>query len=119
VPAGAGNFGDRRAQPLLQTVWNNLPLEKNEEFAARILPTLRGFKAIMAYECPPEATVSCPIAAYIGDEDEIGTADRVQPWSERTTGEFTLRQFSGHHFYINDHLPDLVADIESKISKYC
>jgi carbonic anhydrase len=23
------------AQPLLQTVWNNLPLEKNEEFAAR------------------------------------------------------------------------------------
>ena len=31
---------------------------ENEEFAARILPTLRGFKAIMDYECPPEATVS-------------------------------------------------------------
>jgi len=92
---------------------------ENEEFAARILPTLRGFKAIMAYECPPEATVSCPIAAYIGDEDEIGTVERVQPWSERTTGEFTLRRFSGHHFYINDHLEELVADIESKIHKYC
>jgi surfactin synthase thioesterase subunit len=44
---------------------------ENEEFAARILPTLRGFKAIMAYQCPPDATVSCPIAAYLGDEDEI------------------------------------------------
>ncbi len=92
---------------------------ENEEFAARILPTLRGFKAIMAYQCPPDATVSCPIAAYLGDEDEIGTVERVQPWSERTTGEFSMRRFSGHHFYINDHLPELVADIESKIEKYC
>jgi surfactin synthase thioesterase subunit len=77
---------------------------ENEEFAARILPTLRGFKAI---------------TAYLGDEDEIGTVERVQPWSERTTGEFSMRRFSGHHFYINDHLPELVADIESKIEKYC
>jgi len=92
---------------------------ENEEFAARILPTLRGFKAIMAYECPPDATVSCPITAYIGDEDDIGTAERVQPWSERTTGEFTLHEFTGHHFYINDHLTELAADIESTIQKYC
>ena len=32
---------------------------ENEEFAAKILPTLRGFKAISTYDCPPEATVSC------------------------------------------------------------
>lgn len=90
---------------------------ENEEFAARILPTLRGFKAIMAYECPPDARVSCPITAYIGDEDDIGTAERVAPWAERTTGAFTLREFTGHHFYINDHLTALAADVEGGIEK--
>lgn len=89
---------------------------ENEEFAARILPTLRGFKAIMAYECPPDATVSCPITAYLGDEDDIGTRERMEPWAKRTTGEFNLREFAGHHFYITDQLPGLVADIESRIT---
>ena len=34
---------------------------ENEEFAAKILPTLRGLKAISKYDCPVDATVSCPI----------------------------------------------------------
>jgi surfactin synthase thioesterase subunit len=92
---------------------------ENEEFAARILPTLRGFKAISNYDCAPEATVSCPIAAYLGDDDEVATAEKVSPWSERTTSEFTMREFTGHHFYLEDHLPELVADIEAKIQAYC
>jgi surfactin synthase thioesterase subunit len=92
---------------------------ENEEFAAKILPTLRGFKAITNYECPPDATVSCPIFAFFADDDEVATSEKVAPWSERTTNEFTSRMFTGHHFYVNDHLPELVADIEDKISAYC
>ena len=92
---------------------------ENEEFAARLLPTLRGYKAIMNYECPPEAVVSCPIAAYFADDDSIATPQKVQPWADRTTGEFSMRQFGGHHFYVNDHLPELVADIEGKLRQYC
>ena len=92
---------------------------ENEEFAARILPTLRGFKAIMNYECPPEATVSCPIAAYFADDDQIATDPKVKPWSNRTTSEFTQRAFPGHHFYLDDNLPELVTDIEAKIDAYC
>jgi surfactin synthase thioesterase subunit len=92
---------------------------QNEEFAARILPTLRGYKAIMNYECPPEAAVSCPIAAYLADDDSIATPEKVKPWADRTAGAFTMREFTGHHFYVNDHLPELVADIESKLTAYC
>ncbi len=92
---------------------------ENEEFAARILPTLRGYKAIMNYECPPDAAVSCPISAYLADDDTIATPAKVQPWADRTTGDFSMRQFSGHHFYVNDHLPELVADIEDKLQQYC
>jgi surfactin synthase thioesterase subunit len=92
---------------------------EDEEFAAKILPTLRGFRAIIDYDCPPEATLSCPISAYLGDEDEVASYEKVLPWSERTTSEFAVRVFRGHHFYLNDNLPDLVNDIEGKISSWC
>lgn len=94
---------------------------ENEEFAAKILPTLRGLKAISNYDCPPDATVSCPIFAFFGAEDEVATEEKVAPWSERTTAEFTARVFTdpGHHFYLNDHLPELVGDIEKKIASLC
>ena len=92
---------------------------EDEEFAAKILPTLRGFKAITNYECPPEAMVSCPIFAFLGDDDEVATPEKVAPWAERTTSEFTARVFAGHHFYLTEHLADLVADIEGRISACC
>ncbi|MDN4518728.1 alpha/beta fold hydrolase [Mycolicibacterium austroafricanum] len=88
---------------------------KNPEFAAAILPTLRGLKAIANYTCPPDVTLSCPIHAFYGDDDEIATADKVKPWAERTTADFTAREFSGHHFYLNDHLGELVSDLEQKL----
>jgi surfactin synthase thioesterase subunit len=92
---------------------------ENEEFAAKILPTLRGLRAIANYDCPPNATVSCPIFAFLGDDDEVATYEKVLPWSQRTTAEFSVRVFPGHHFYLNDHLPELVSDIEAKISSCC
>lgn len=88
---------------------------KNPEFAAAILPTLRGLKAIANYSCPPEVRLSCPINVYYGDDDEIATTEKVMPWSDRTTAGFTAREFSGHHFYLTDHLGELVPDVEEKI----
>ena len=92
---------------------------ENEEFAAKILPTLRGLKAIADYDCPPEATLSCPIFAFLADNDEIATYQKVLPWSERTTAQFSARVFAGHHFYLHDHLPELVNDIQDKMLACC
>lgn len=94
-------------------------LLEDEEFAAKILPTLRGLKAISAYTCSPDATVSCPIYAYLGDDDEVADYDKVSAWSERTTSEFAARVFTGHHFYLNDHLAELVGDIQEKLRVVC
>ena len=91
---------------------------ENEEFAAKILPTLRGLKAIADYECAPDVKVSCPIFAFRGDNDEVATHEKVAPWAERTTSEFAARVFVGHHFYLNDHLPELVKDIEDKMATF-
>jgi len=92
---------------------------EDKEFAARILPTLRGLKAISNYECAPDATVSCPIFAFLGDTDEVATYEKVTGWSERTTAEFNARVFTGHHFYLNDNLRALVDDVEDKLWSCC
>jgi surfactin synthase thioesterase subunit len=89
----------------------------NEEFAAKILPTLRGLKAISNYDCPPDERLSCPISAFLGDDDEVVTHEKVLPWSERTTSEFSVRVFPGHHFYLSDHISELVSEIEGKIKQ--
>ncbi|GFG54671.1 thioesterase [Mycolicibacterium agri] len=92
---------------------------EDEEFAARILPTLRGLKAIANYECPVDAAVSCPIFAFLGDDDDVATYEKVQGWSRRTTAEFSARVFPGHHFYINDNLFELVTEIEDRLTSCC
>jgi surfactin synthase thioesterase subunit len=88
---------------------------EDQEFAERILPTLRGLKAISDYECEPDATVSCPISGFLADEDDVATYEKVAGWAERTTAEFSARVFTGHHFYLNDHLPALVGDVEGTL----
>lgn len=91
----------------------------NEEFAAKILPTLRGFKAITNYRCEPDVVLSSPIVAFYADDDEVATREKVSPWAERTSAEFAVREFPGHHFYLSEHLPALVSDIESKLAGRC
>jgi len=92
---------------------------ENEEFAAKILPNLRGLKAISKYDCPPQERLSCPISAFLGDQDEVVTYEKMLPWSERTTSEFSVRVFPGHHFYLTDHISELVSEIEGKILSSC
>ncbi|NMD55261.1 MULTISPECIES: thioesterase II family protein [Tsukamurella] len=84
----------------------------NEEFAARILPTLRGFHAITRYRVPEDALLACPIRAYGGSDDRIANENNIQPWASRTTNDFQLRIFDGHHFYLEDHGAEVAADVE-------
>ena len=91
----------------------------NEHFAATILPTLRGLKAVAAYESPPEAKVSCPIHALMADNDDLGTEELMAPWEQRTTGTFDLTVFGGDHFYINANLPQLAHWVEERVLAGC
>jgi surfactin synthase thioesterase subunit len=91
----------------------------NDQFAATILPTLRGLKAIASYDSPPEAKVSCPVYALMADNDELGTADLMTPWRERTTSDFEITVFPGDHFYIDTNLPQLAQWVEERVLARC
>jgi surfactin synthase thioesterase subunit len=92
---------------------------KNEQFAATMLPTLRGLKAIASYDCAPEVRLSSPIHGLMADDDELGTAELMAPWAQRTTSDFDLTTFAGDHFYINTNLPQLSHWVEERMFVRC
>lgn len=87
----------------------------NDQFAATLLPTLRGLKSVASYDREPEAVVSCPIHALMASDDELGTEELMAPWAARTTADFDLKEFPGGHFYMNDNLPELAQWVEQRI----
>lgn len=94
-------------------------LVANDEFALNMMPTLHSVRAIAGYDRPPEVTVSCPIHAFVGDNDIIVTEENMGPWCGRTTNEFSIRVFPGDHFYLNNNLPGLVKGIEETTLDLC
>ncbi|WP_051088075.1 thioesterase II family protein [Mycobacterium sp. 155] len=88
---------------------------KNDQFAATMLPTLRGLKAIASYNCPPEVKLSSPIYGLMADDDELATTELMTPWAQRTTSDFDLTTFPGDHFYINTNLPGLAHWVEERV----
>lgn len=101
-----------------QVTDTNPELLANEEFVATVLPTLQSVRAIAGYTRPPEVTVSCPIYAFVGDNDIIVAYENAAAWCDRTTEEFAIRVFPGDHFYLNNNLTELVKSIEDRILHY-
>jgi surfactin synthase thioesterase subunit len=102
-----------------QVTDTNPDMLANDEFAATILPTLQSVRAIAGYTRPPEVTVSCPIHAFVADNDIIVAEENMTAWADRTTDEFSIQKFAGDHFYLNSNLADLVRNIEETVLDRC
>ena len=55
----------------------------------------------------------------MADNDELATDQLVAPWAQRTTSDFDLSVFTGGHFYLNDHLPQLAQWVEEMVLAHC
>ncbi len=91
----------------------------DDKFAATLLPTLRGLKAIASYDSPPEAKVSCPVYGLMAEDDDLATSDLMTPWAQRTTSDFELTAWPGDHFYVNTNLPGLGQWVEQRVLAHC
>ena len=87
----------------------------DEEFVATILPTVQSYRSIAGYS-PSGATVSCPIYAFMGNDDILATHNDVLAWSNHTTSEFAVRVFPGGHFYITEHVLDVAKEVEARFT---
>lgn len=73
------------------------------ELRAMYLSAVRGdYRALESYECPPDATVGCPVTALVGDRDPRVSSDDARLWRTFTSAGFELRLFPGGHFYLDE-----------------
>lgn len=86
----------------------------DEDVLAMVLPAIRGdYIAAETYTYRPGPRLSCPIVAMTGDRDPKATAEEVRAWRDHTSADFELVVYPGAHFYLNDHVPDILDRIRS------
>lgn len=74
---------------------------ESAELMQLLLPMLRAdFAVCETYAYAAEAPLDCPLWAYGGTQDHIAPWPDLEAWRAHTTGTFSLRSFSGGHFFI-------------------
>jgi surfactin synthase thioesterase subunit len=59
------------------------------------------YQVLETYSWREDEPLSLPITVFGGLADHV-TAEQLQAWQELTTGEVTVRQFPGGHFYLRE-----------------
>lgn len=90
---------------------------QNPELLELLVPNLRADFAIFeTYIYKDDEPLLCPISAYGGLTDaEVRVAD-LEAWQEQTASRFTLRLFSGDHFYLQAAQADLLREIGDQLA---
>lgn len=82
----------------------------DEEVLRMVLPAIRSdYTAIEKYRAEAGAQVGSPITVLVGDDDPRTTLDEARAWEPHTMGTFSLRVFSGGHFYLTEHAQEVIA----------
>jgi surfactin synthase thioesterase subunit len=82
-----------------------------------LLPILRAdFGVCETYEHTPRPPLTVPITALGGVDDEILAGGGLAAWGELTTSDTVVRHFAGGHFYLHEHLDDVIATVASALA---
>ncbi|MEV5885289.1 alpha/beta fold hydrolase [Streptomyces sp. NPDC052020] len=82
------------------------------EFLRMVLPALRNdYRAAETYTYRPGPRLECPVMALAGDSDPRAPLVEVAEWRKFTNRPFSLRTYSGGHFYLNDQWHEVCNDI--------
>jgi surfactin synthase thioesterase subunit len=81
----------------------------DDELMRAALPALRAdYKATELYTCQEQVTVNTPISVLTGDNDPKTTLDEANAWAKHTTGSFDLHVYTGGHFFLTDHVDEII-----------
>jgi pyochelin biosynthesis protein PchC len=86
------------------------------ELLGMILPAVRNdYRAAATYRYAGSPPLACPITALTGADDSRVTLDEAQAWRAHTTAGFDLRVFSGGHFFLVDHRPEVLEILSDRL----
>jgi surfactin synthase thioesterase subunit len=88
---------------------------EDPELRAMILPSIRSdYEAIETYRHPARPPLRTPVTVLTGDADPQVTAEEATAWARHTT-DFALHTFAGGHFYLTEHIPEVLDLIRSVV----
>jgi surfactin synthase thioesterase subunit len=86
------------------------------ELRDMLLPALRAdYEAVETYRPLPGGRLRCPVVAYLGAGDPEVDRGSLTGWGDVTTGEFTVREFPGDHFYLKGDRPAVLAALRQDV----
>jgi medium-chain acyl-[acyl-carrier-protein] hydrolase len=86
------------------------------ELLEMLLPALRAdYELAESYQPLPGGRLDCPVAAYMSTADPEIDYGGVLGWRATTTDQFTVRVFSGDHFYLKGGRPDVLNAVREDL----
>ncbi|MCH7589975.1 hypothetical protein IIB34_02940 [PVC group bacterium] len=72
------------------------------------------------YEYFSEDKLDCPISAFGGRKDPLVFEEDLQSWQNHTKNSFTVRMFSGDHFFLhNNNRASLLEAVSDVLMQHC
>lgn len=84
----------------------------DEDFIDLLLPSVRAdYRAWNRYARDADVQIGADIHVVGGERDRRVQQEPLRQWETHTTGRFSIEMFDGGHFYLNDHIDTLVAQV--------
>jgi medium-chain acyl-[acyl-carrier-protein] hydrolase len=100
---------------------NGTPKEvlNNQELMEILLPILRAdFAVLETYTYTHKAPLNCPISVFGGLQDQEIELKELEAWREQTLNSFSLKMFSGNHFFIHSSQSFLLQELIQQLNVY-
>ncbi|SEL43373.1 Surfactin synthase thioesterase subunit [Stigmatella aurantiaca] len=85
--------------------------------SAALPPLLADILLLLRHRYVPEAPLDVALSICGSDRDPLVPLDRLSAWSAQTTREPTLHLYPGGHFYWNECLPELIAELNADLAE--
>jgi pyochelin biosynthetic protein PchC len=107
---GAHRFADDDlAQMVRQVGGVGASLLDDPDMRSVLLPAIRNdYRLVQSYVAAHHPALSVDVTALVGEADAFVSADGVRAWSAVTSGRFAFRSFPGGHFYVSDHVDEVL-----------
>lgn len=93
---------------------------QHKELLDIFLPILKSdYKLVEKYDFRPcEEKIPGNMTFFYSTKDEGLTLGKVEEWQQYITGDLTVHEFEGGHFFIHDHYPKMLALMMEDMNRY-
>jgi surfactin synthase thioesterase subunit len=86
----------------------------DEEFAELITTAVRAdYEALNRYACPSGVRIRADVCVLGARDDDRVDAEALRLWETHTAGAFELFLYDGGHFYLNEHIDAVAAQVNA------